>query len=66
MDHISRKKAEELFAYYSDYVFKTIFLLCKFKALAEDLTNETFIKISKKHQQYDSTKPIRPWIYKID
>lgn len=65
MKHISREKAEKLFSWYSGYVFKTVFLLCKSKELAEDVTQETFIKIFQKYHLYNSEKPLKPWIYKV-
>lgn len=65
MENISREKAEELFSLYSDYVFKTVFILTHSQSLADDITQETFIKVFKNYHQYDKSKPIKPWIYKI-
>ncbi|WP_367398123.1 RNA polymerase sigma factor [Paenibacillus sp. MSJ-34] len=64
-NRISMEEAERLFAEYSLFVFRSAYVLTKSKSLADDITQETFIKIYMKIGTLDRTKPIRPWIYKI-
>lgn len=62
---ITKEEAEIIFIEYSPYVYRTALLLTKSEALADDVTQETFIKVFEKYHLFDSTKPIKPWIYKI-
>jgi RNA polymerase sigma factor (sigma-70 family) len=54
-----------MFKEYSPFVFRTAYFLTRSDSLADDITQETFIKIIKGLHTYDSSKPIEPWIYKI-
>jgi RNA polymerase sigma factor (sigma-70 family) len=54
-----------LFKEYSPFVFRTAYFLTRSTSVADDITQETFIKIMKSIHTYDSSKPIEPWIYKI-
>ncbi len=62
---ITRAEAEKIFQEYSAYVFKTALFLSRSKEMADDITQETFLKIYKGYPTFDNEKPIRPWIYKI-
>ncbi len=62
---ITKEEANRIFIEYSPYVYRTALLLTKSEALADDVTQETFIKVFKKYHSFDSAKPIKPWIYKI-
>ncbi|GIO99548.1 DNA-directed RNA polymerase sigma-70 factor [Paenibacillus lautus] len=62
---IDRKRAEEVFNQYSTYVFRIALLLTKSASLADDVTQETFLKVFKNIHNYDCTKPMQPWIYRI-
>jgi RNA polymerase sigma factor (sigma-70 family) len=65
MENISQERAEELFNQFSDYIFKTAYMLTRSQSLADDITQESFIRIFKHYQTYDESKPLKPWIYKI-
>ncbi len=65
MENISRERAEELFHQFSDYIFKTAYMLTRSQALADDITQESFIRIYRHYQTFDESKPIKPWVYKI-
>lgn len=56
---------EELFNKYSSMVYRTAYFLTKSKYMADDITQETFIRIMKKFHLYNPEKPIEPWIYRI-
>jgi RNA polymerase sigma factor (sigma-70 family) len=54
-----------MFEEHSSFVFCTAYFLTRSKTLADDITQETFIKIIKNMSKYDVNKPLKPWIYKI-
>ena len=62
---ISKEMAEILFEEHAKYVFRVAMFLTNSKELADDITQETFLKVYSKYNSFDHTKPIRPWIYKI-
>ena len=65
MENISKAKAEEIFVEFSDYIFKVAFTLTHSQFLADDILQESFIRIFKNYHTFDESKPIKPWIYKI-
>lgn len=62
---INKKQAEELFYEHASYVRQAAFMLAKSESLADDITQETFIRIFDKYHLYNPAKPIKPWIYKL-
>lgn len=62
---ISKEEASRIFEQHSQYVYRVSLLLSKSESLADDITQETFLKIFKNYHKYDPTKPIEPWIYSI-
>ncbi|PFA69124.1 RNA polymerase subunit sigma-70 [Bacillus sp. AFS015802] len=62
---IEEAKAEEIFKTYREYVYRAALLLTKSRSLADDVTQETFIRLLSHYDKYDDTKPIKPWIYTI-
>ena len=62
---ISNETAERIFNDYSGYVFRIALFLTKSRELADDITQETFIKAFRKYSSYDPVRPFEPWIYKI-
>jgi len=65
VNSISKENAEMIFSEYSQFVYKTALFLIKSKELADDITQETFIKVFNKYNTYNFKKPMKPWIYKI-
>ncbi|MDD3269990.1 MAG: RNA polymerase sigma factor [Syntrophomonadaceae bacterium] len=65
MKGISQKQAEEIFRDYSPKVYQLALFLSKSPALADDITQDTFLQVFKKYTSYDPQRPIYPWIYKI-
>lgn len=47
MESISKEKAEELFNEYADFIFKTAYILTHSQFLADDILQESFIRIFK-------------------
>lgn len=64
-ESIDKDRLEELFNNHSSMVYRTAYFLTKSKVLADDITQETFIRIIKKFHLFDQTKPIEPWIYRM-
>lgn len=62
---ITKKNAELIFRVHSDYIFRTALYLTKSRELADDVTQETFIKAFQKYGTFDPAKPLKPWLYKI-
>ena len=65
VDKITKEQAASIFQEYSSYVFQTALLLTNSKTLADDITQETFIQVFRKFYTFDSTKSLKPWIYKV-
>ena len=62
---IEESKAEEIFRKYRDYVYRTALLLTKSRSLADDITQETFIRLYSHYDRFDDSRPMKPWIYTI-
>lgn len=63
--NITQDQAEAIFRNYSHQIYRASLFLTKSPALADDITQDTFMQVFSKYNSYDSTKPILPWIYKI-
>lgn len=50
---------------YADSVYSYIFLLVKDPHIAEDLTQETFLKIVENSQQFKRDSSVKTWIFRI-
>lgn len=59
------KTFEQIYAEYKDKVFKFISLKLKNREQAEDLTQETFIKVYRFLSLYNDEWELSTWIYKI-
>lgn len=62
---ITEEKLTQLFNEHSAYVYRTALLLTRSEALADDITQETFIKVMNKYDLYDEGRPFRPWLNRI-
>ena len=54
-----------LYEKYSEKVYRTAYLLTRSKTLAEDVTQETFIRLFSKITLYDEDKLFDSWLYTI-
>jgi RNA polymerase sigma-70 factor (ECF subfamily) len=63
--YITKENAELIFKEYSNYIYRTVLYLTKSEELADDVTQETFIRAFRKYNTYDPDKPLKPWLYKI-
>lgn len=50
---------------YSNSIYRVVFRLCGSAEDAEDITQETFVKVFKALPQIDLRRPIKPWLYRI-
>lgn len=66
---LSREEAKRLFERHSKSIFGILLALTKSKVLADDLTQETFIRAFSKYDQYrgeeGSDSAFRPWLARI-
>lgn len=62
---IDDEAARHLFDTYSKYVFQTAFFLSGDRSLAEDITQESFLKAFLRYKSYKQDRPIKPWLYRI-
>ncbi len=50
---------------YVDYSLRTAYAITKNNSDASDIVQETFIKVYRNINSYDTTKPFRAWFYQI-
>lgn len=62
---ITKENAELIFKEHSNYIYRTALYLTRSKELADDVTQETFIRAFRKYSTFDPAKPLQPWLYKI-
>ncbi|WP_316572930.1 RNA polymerase sigma factor [Neobacillus sp. YIM B06451] len=62
---LTKELKRQLFNDYKTYIYRTALLLTHSKPLADDVVQETFIRVFNKYHTYNNEKPIKPWIYKI-
>lgn len=60
-----RKAAEVIINKHYKQVYYFLFKLCREKEIAQDLTQETFIKIWNKIESFDGRSRFSTWIYRI-
>ncbi|MCM3742431.1 RNA polymerase sigma factor [Oceanobacillus luteolus] len=56
---------ETWFEKYVELIYKYIFFMVKDHQIAEDLTQETFIKAHIKSHQYKGNSELKTWLYRI-
>ncbi|KZE76222.1 RNA polymerase subunit sigma-70 [Paenibacillus elgii] len=62
---ISEEQSRAWFEEHSPYVYGIALMMTKSAMLADDITQETFLRAYRKFHLYDPTKPLRPWLYRI-
>lgn len=65
MERVSVEAFEQLYKEYSDKVFSYIFLLVNNTEVAEDLTQDTFIKAYRNMDQFNGESHVFTWIFRI-
>ncbi|KWX88566.1 RNA polymerase subunit sigma-70 [Paenibacillus riograndensis] len=62
---IAEERAREMFEEHSSYIYGVALMLTRQRVLADDITQETFLRAFAKFDHYDDSKPLRPWLYRI-
>lgn len=62
---VTEHQAREMFEEHSSYIYGIALMMTRQRALADDVTQETFLRAYSKYHLYDSSKPLRPWLYRI-
>ncbi|MBS4188968.1 RNA polymerase sigma factor [Bacillus sp. FJAT-49705] len=65
MEKVSSDAFEQLYNEYSDKIFGYIFLLVNDREVAEDLTQDTFIKAYKNLNQFNCESHLFTWLFRI-
>jgi RNA polymerase sigma-70 factor (ECF subfamily) len=59
------EKIEQIIVDYTKIVYNFVFRLTLDKVAAEDITQETFIRVWQKFDKYDPTRPLKSWILAV-
>lgn len=62
---ITKQEAKQLYEENIAYIYRSALFLTKSKELAEDISQEVFLKAFDKYHTFNQTKPIKPWLYQI-
>ncbi|MBE6024058.1 MAG: RNA polymerase sigma factor [Cellulosilyticum sp.] len=62
---ITKVEAQRLYEENIAYIYKASLFLTRSKILAEDISQEVFVKAFEKYGTFDQTRSIRPWLYQI-
>ena len=54
-----------LYERHRDDVFRFIFAIVRERALAEDLLQDTFLRVYENLPRFDLARPFRPWVFQI-
>ncbi|GAA4837173.1 sigma-70 family RNA polymerase sigma factor [Paenibacillus vulneris] len=66
MDYsISEEQSRAIFEEHAPYVYGIALMITKSAMLADDITQETFLRAFNKYHLYNPDKPLRPWLYRI-
>ncbi len=60
-----RLTAEEAYRRYADRVFAAAFSVCRDRAAADDVTQDTFVKYITQGRDYDSQEHLRAWLLRV-
>lgn len=61
----NNRDIEEIYEHYADHVYHYIFFLVRNKEVAEDLTQETFIKVFNHFNEFSRLSKLNTWIIQI-
>lgn len=54
-----------LFERYKDMVYRTAFVITHDEKAAEDILQECFVRLYTYRNSVDSTRPLKPWLYRV-
>lgn len=55
----------ELYRRYKKRVYRTALAITHDESLAEDILQETFVRVYKYAESFDQTQPFEPWLYRM-
>jgi RNA polymerase sigma-70 factor (ECF subfamily) len=61
----SRDAAAELFVRHHASVWRTAFAIGGRRALADEVAQDTFVRLIERIETYDPARPLRPWLQRI-
>ena len=56
---------QELFRRYAQRLFGYLYHMSHDRELAQDLVQETFVRVHRAREHYDPSRPFKPWIFRI-
>ncbi|GIO29704.1 MULTISPECIES: RNA polymerase sigma factor [Paenibacillus] len=65
LQNISEEQARLIYNSYSPYVYGIALMLTRSAPMADDIMQETFLRAFQKYDQYDPSRPLKPWLYRI-
>ncbi|MCK5848230.1 MAG: sigma-70 family RNA polymerase sigma factor [Caldisericia bacterium] len=60
-----RMAQAEMFKFYKDYVFRSVFYMLKSRDEADDVTENVFVKIFGNLEKFDMGRAFNPWLSRI-
>ncbi len=60
-----RLTAEEAYAKYADRVFAAAFAVCRDRADADDVTQDTFVRYMAQDREYDCEEHVKAWLLRV-
>lgn len=61
----SRGSFKKLYDFYADGALRTAAGITRDRELAKDAVQETFIRVYRNLKSFDSSRPFKPWFYRI-
>ena len=55
----------ELFRRYAQRLFGYLYHMSRDRELAQDLVQETFMRVHRARERYDPRRPFKPWLFRI-
>lgn len=56
---------DEVFRRFAARVFGYLYHMTRDRELARDLVQETFLRVHRARERYDSGRPLKPWLFRI-
>ena len=62
---LRRTPSSEAYRDHADDVYRVAYAILRDPDAASDATHEAFARASRRWEQYDSNRPLRPWLHRI-
>ena len=60
-----RLSADEAYEKYADRVFAAAFSVCRDRADADDVTQDTFLRYMDREREYESEEHLKAWLLRV-